>query len=83
MLDHGSCQNCPFFHFIILGLVGTENVFYSPGKCVYDILERKKLFLGFKIKSSKSPKIEVLPQGLVHGFGQKLAIFPFYYFNYL
>ena len=34
-----------------------------------------------KTKRSKSRKIEIFPKGLVHGFGQKLAIFPFYYFR--
>ena len=36
-------RNWPFFLFFILGLVGQENRFYTPGKCVYDILE----LLGF------------------------------------
>ena len=39
-------RNWPFFHCFGLGLLGQENVFYSPQKCVYDILEPKKAFLG-------------------------------------
>ena len=73
-------RNRPFFDFFfILGLVGQENVFYTLGKCVYDILRTKKAFLGYKNKSSKSGKFEIFPTGLVHGFGQQLTIFLFYY----
>ena len=42
-------RNWPFFHFIILGLVGKENVFY-------DILERENAFLGYKNKKLKKSK---------------------------
>ena len=31
-----------------------------------------------KTTSSKRRKIELFPKGLVHGFGQKLAIFPIF-----
>ena len=67
-------QNWLFFHLFILGNIGQENVFYV-------ILERKNAFLGKKIKSSKSRKIESFPKGLAHGFGLKLAIFPVFYFG--
>ena len=66
-------KNWPFFHFVILGLVGQESVFY-------DILERKTPFQALKTKSSNTRKIEIFPKGLDHGFCQKLAIFPFFYF---
>ena len=46
----------------------------------YDILERKNPFLGYKKKSLKSGKIAIDPNGLVHGFGKKLAIFPSFFF---
>ena len=42
----------------------------------FDILELKNAFLGYKKKSSKSRRIPIFEKGLVHGFGQKLAIFP-------
>ena len=72
--------NRPFFlFFFFLGLVGQENLFYTLGRCVYDILETRKAFLGYKNESSKSANIKIFPKKLVHGFGQKLAIFPFYY----
>ena len=44
----------------------------------YDILERENAFLGYKKKKLKSRKIEIFPKGLVHGFGPKLSIFPFF-----
>ena len=42
-------QNWPLFHFLFLGNIGQENVFY-------DILERKKAFLGYKNKKLKKWK---------------------------
>ena len=32
-----------------------------------------------KTRSLKSRKIEIFPKGLVHGFGEKGAIFPFFF----
>ena len=63
----------PFFHVFFLGNRGQENVFY-------DILERKNAFLGYKNKKFKSRKIEIFQKGLIHGFGQKMAIFPCFFF---
>ena len=42
-------KNWFFFYFIILGLVGQENVFY-------DILQRKTPILGYKNKKFKKSK---------------------------
>ena len=42
-------KNWPFFHFILLGIVGQENIFY-------DILERKNSFLYYKNKKFKKSK---------------------------
>ena len=61
-----------FFHLLILGKKGQENVFD-------DILERKKACPANKNKDIKKLKIGVFPKGLVHGFGQKLTIFPSFY----
>ena len=47
----------------------------------YDILERKSAFLGYKNKKFKSRKIEIFQKGLSHGFGQKMAIFPSFFFG--
>ena len=47
-----------------------------PEKCVYDILEGRNAFLDYKKKKFKKSKICDFSKGLVHGFGQKLVIFP-------
>ena len=62
------------FSTFFLGNIGQENVFY-------DILEPTNTFLGYKIKSSKSRKIDILTNGLTHGFGAKMAIFPTFFFK--
>ena len=46
-----------------------------------DILERKKAFLDNKINELKKSRKGIFLKGLVHGFGQKLAIFQFFYFR--
>ena len=61
-------QKWPFFQLFVLSNVGHQNVFY-------DILERKNAFLGYKKRSLKSPKIDIFPKELTHGFGPKMAIF--------
>ena len=61
-------QKWPFFQVFFLGNIGQENVFY-------DILETKKVFLGYKNNKLKaSRKIDIFPKGLARGFGPKLAI---------
>ena len=62
-----------FFHVFFLGNIGHENLFYN-------ILERKNVFLAYKKTCSKSRKIEIFPQGLTHGFAQKMTIFPCLFF---
>ena len=48
---------------------------------IYDILERKNAFLGYKNKELKQAKNWDFPKGLVHGFGPILAIFPSLFFR--
>ena len=55
-----------YFSNFLLGNIGQENLFY-------DILERKRAFLGYK-NSSEDGKI------YTHGFGAKMAIFPTFFF---
>ena len=66
-------QKWPFFQFYFLGNIGQENV-------VYDILERKKAFLGYKNKKYKRSKSWHFSKGLAFGFGPKLAIFCTFFF---
>ena len=66
-------QKWPFFQLFFLGSVGQENL-------LYDLLEPKVTFLGYKKKSSKSQKIEIFQNGLTHAFGPKMAIFLTFFF---
>ena len=67
-------QKWSFFQLYFLGIIGKENVFN-------DILEQKTNFYAMKTTSSKSPKIDISPKGLTHGFGPKMAIFPRFFFT--
>ena len=67
-------QKWPFFQLLVLGNIRQQNVFY-------DILERKNPFLGYKKRTSNSPKIDTFPKELTHGFGPKMAIFPTFLFR--
>ena len=49
---------------------------YRQGKCLLRYSRRKKTpFQAIKIRSSKSPNIDIFSKGLTHGFGLKMAIF--------
>ena len=65
-------KNGHFFNFFFLSNLGQENVFY-------DILERKKAFLGYKIKKfEKLEELTFFPRVLV----QKCPFFePFFFGN--
>ena len=67
-------QKWPFFKLFFLGNIGQENVFY-------DILERKKAFLGYKNKKFKKSKNSHFSKGLTHGFVPNMAIFPTFFFR--
>ena len=54
------------------GNIGQKYVFY-------DILERKKTFLGYKNKKFKKSKNSQFSKGITHGFGLKVAIFPTFF----
>ena len=60
--------------FFFLDNIGQENVFY-------DILEQNNAFLGKKTRNWKPRKIDIFLKGLTHGFAQKLAIFPTFFFR--
>ena len=62
-------QKVAIFVNFFLGNIILENVF-----C--DILEGKNASLGYKTRSSKSPKIDIFPKGLTHSFAPQMAIFP-------
>ena len=64
-----------YLEIFFLGNIRLENVFY-------DILERKNAFLAIKKRSSNSRKIDIFPKVLIHGFGQKVVIFPTFFRQY-
>ena len=49
--------------------------------CCMIFLKDKTLFEAIKTRSSKSQKTEIFPNGLTHGFGPKMAIFPSFLFK--
>ena len=67
-------QKWRFFQLFFGRIIDQENV-------LYDILERKNVFLGYKNKKFKESKIDIFPKGLTHGFGPKIAIFPTFFFT--
>ena len=67
-------KNAHFSKLFFLRNIGQENVFY-------DILERKKAFLGYKNKKFKKPKNWHFPKGLSHGFDPKMEIFATFFFR--
>ena len=74
-LTHSFGQKMAIFPcFFFSGNIGQENVFYN-------ILERKNAFLAFKNNTFKNSKIEIFPKGLTYDFGQKMAIFPCFFFR--
>ena len=68
-------QKLPFSHLFLGG--GGQ---LGAGKCLYDILERKNAFLGYKNKKLKQLKIDFFPKGLTHRFRPKIAIFQSFFF---
>ena len=55
---------------------------YRPVECFLRYSRTKEgRFWAIKRKSSKSPKIDVFPKGLTHGFGSKMPIFPRFFFR--
>ena len=74
-LTHGFRRKMAIFpRFFLLGNIGQENVFY-------DILQQKNSFLGYKKKKFKKSKNWHFSKGLTHGFGQKMAIFPTFFYS--
>ena len=66
-------KNWPFVHVFISGNIGQENVFD-------DSLEPKNAFLDYRNKTFKKSKNSDFSKR-VYGLGQKLAIFPSFYFK--
>ena len=54
--------------------LGQENVFYNFRE------QKKRLSSLWKQQVQKVEKLRFFPEGLTHGFGEKMAIFPFFLF---
>ena len=65
-------QKWPFFKLFFSGTIGQKNFFY-------DILERKKAFLGYKNKNIKKSKNCHFFKGINPWFCSKMAIFPTFF----
>ena len=72
-LSDGFREKMAIFQLFFLGSIRQEHVFY-------DILEGENAFLGYKNKKFKKPKNDIFRNGLNHGFGPKMAIFPISFF---
>ena len=55
---------------------------YRPRKCLLRYSRTKKMpFQGIKTRCSKSRKNDIFLNGLTHGFGPKMTIFPTFFFQ--
>ena len=68
-----SVQKWPFFKLFFQAKQARKMSFLI-------IQNEKNVFLGYKNIKFKSGKIDILPNGLTHCFGPKMAIFPFFFF---
>ena len=66
-------QKSPFFHLFFFGNIGQKNI-------VYDILERKNSFLGYKIKKFKKLKNWHFSRGVNPWFWSKNRHFSNFFF---
>ena len=55
---------------------------YTPGKCLLRYYTTKKLLSRQEKQEPQTvQKIDVFPKGLIHGYNQKMAIFPTFFFQ--
>ena len=66
-------KNGHFLHFLFLGIIGQENVFY-------DILERENAFLGYKNKKFEKSKNRHFSKGVNQWFCSKNGHFSNFFF---
>ena len=68
------CKNGHFSNFLL------EEI--QARKMSFTIFQNEKTpFQDIKTTSSNSPKIDIFPNGLTHGFGSKMAIFLTFFFR--
>ena len=71
---------------MVLVKIGNFSIFLcyviQARKISFSIVQsEKRPFQAMKTRRSKTRKFEIFPKGLVHGFGENLAIFPSFYFR--
>ena len=75
-LTHGFGQKMAIFRCLFF-------LQYRPGKCVLQFSRTKKRLSSlWKQQVQKVEKLRFFPEGLTHGFGEKMAIFPFIFRQY-
>ena len=67
-------KNRKFGHVFIFRKISEKNLFDN-------ILQNKSCFQDYKNEKLKKSKNWDISKGLVHGFGQKCEILPFFYFS--
>ena len=73
-LTHGFGPKMPIFPTFFFQAIQAR-------KMSFMIFQNEKTpFQAIKTRSSKSPKIDIFPKGLTHGFRPKMAIFQIFYF---
>ena len=74
-LTHGLCPKMAIFAIFCFQAIQAR-------KRPFTIFQNEKTrFQAIKRKSLKSPKINIFPKGLSHGFGPKMAIFATFFFQ--
>ena len=66
--------------FVIFPIFFSQAIYAR--KMSFTIFQKEKMpFEVIKTRSSKSRKIDIFPNGLTHGLGTKMAIFPTFFFR--
>ena len=74
-LTHGFCPKMPIFPTFFFQAIQARKMSFIIFQNV------KTPFYAIKTRSLKRPKIDILPKGLIHGFGPNMAIFPTFFFR--
>ena len=80
-LVHGFGQKLVIFAHFYFRENRPEEFVLNQKSVFYDNVEGRNAFLDYRNKKLKNPKNWIFPKGLLHGFGQKLVIFPDFYFR--
>ena len=74
LLTHGFCLKMARFSTFVFYVIQAR-------KMSFTLFQNEKIaFQAIKTRKSKSPKIDIFPKGLTHGFGLKMVVFPTFIF---